>query len=176
MSAFLEFHLIQNFAPSNLNRDDTGSPKDAIFGGQRRARVSSQCFKRSIRMMARDHDLIPSMHLGVRTKRLKEILLERLVDRDPRDAEAKIEAALGAAGLKLKEDGKTEYLLFLGEGEIAEFASLVAEHWDALPIGGRQKRQEGRQVRVAIRTGQEGPGVARRWKSRRCRTVRPNAG
>ncbi|CUJ61047.1 type I-E CRISPR-associated protein Cas7/Cse4/CasC [Achromobacter xylosoxidans] len=139
MSAFLEFHLIQNFAPSNLNRDDTGSPKDAIFGGQRRARVSSQCFKRSIRMMARDHGLIPSMHLGVRTKRLKEILFERLVDRDPRDAEAKIEAALGAAGLKLKEDGKTEYLLFLGEGEIAEFASLVAEHWDALPIGGDKK-------------------------------------
>ena len=38
MSLFIEFHLIQNFAPSNLNRDDTGAPKDAIFGGYRRAR------------------------------------------------------------------------------------------------------------------------------------------
>ena len=30
MSLFVEFHLIQNFAPSNLNRDDTGAPKDAL--------------------------------------------------------------------------------------------------------------------------------------------------
>ena len=42
---FIELHIIQNFAPSNLNRSDTGSPKDCEFGGVRRARVSSQCFK-----------------------------------------------------------------------------------------------------------------------------------
>lgn len=45
----LELHLIQNFAPSNLNRSDTGSPKDCTFGGHRRARISSQSFKRTIR-------------------------------------------------------------------------------------------------------------------------------
>jgi CRISPR system Cascade subunit CasC len=39
MSLFVEYHLIQNFAPSNLNRDDTGAPKDAVFGGYRRART-----------------------------------------------------------------------------------------------------------------------------------------
>ena len=44
---FLDVHLLQSFPPSNLNRDDTGSPKDAVFGGVRRARVSSQCFKRA---------------------------------------------------------------------------------------------------------------------------------
>jgi hypothetical protein len=38
----IELHAIQNFAPSNLNRDDTGAPKDCLFGGYRRARVSSQ--------------------------------------------------------------------------------------------------------------------------------------
>ncbi len=31
----IELHLIQNHAPSNLNRDDTGSPKEAFFGGHR---------------------------------------------------------------------------------------------------------------------------------------------
>jgi len=46
---FIELHLIQNFAPSNLNRDDTNNPKDCIFGGTRRARISSQCLKRAIR-------------------------------------------------------------------------------------------------------------------------------
>ncbi|MDD5219468.1 MAG: type I-E CRISPR-associated protein Cas7/Cse4/CasC [Candidatus Bipolaricaulis sp.] len=45
----IEVHLIQNFAPSNLNRDDTGQPKSATFGGFRRARISSQCSKRSAR-------------------------------------------------------------------------------------------------------------------------------
>ena len=49
MKNIIELHLIQNFAPSNLNRDDTGSPKDAMFGGVRRARISSQCLKRAIR-------------------------------------------------------------------------------------------------------------------------------
>ncbi|MGH2353252.1 MAG: type I-E CRISPR-associated protein Cas7/Cse4/CasC, partial [Chloroflexota bacterium] len=29
----IELHLMQNFAPSNLNRDDTGQPKDCEFGG-----------------------------------------------------------------------------------------------------------------------------------------------
>ena len=45
----IEAHLIQNFAPSNLNRDDTGQPKSATFGGFRRARISSQCSKRNAR-------------------------------------------------------------------------------------------------------------------------------
>ena len=54
MGTFLELHIIQNFAPSNLNRDDTGAPKDALFGGVRRARVSSQCFKRSVRNVVKE--------------------------------------------------------------------------------------------------------------------------
>ena len=33
----IAIHLLQNHAPSNLNRDDNGDPKDAFFGGVRRA-------------------------------------------------------------------------------------------------------------------------------------------
>lgn len=142
MSLFVEFHLIQNFAPSNLNRDDTGAPKDALFGGHRRARVSSQCFKRAIRLAAQEHELVAPEYRGVRTKKLKALLLERLARRDPLEAENKIEVALAAAGLKLKDDGKTEYLLFLGEAEIAGFANLIEQHWDELagvPAGGEKK-------------------------------------
>jgi len=134
MSLFIEFHLIQNFAPSNLNRDDTGAPKDAIFGGQRRARVSSQCFKRAIRLAAREHELIAPEHRGIRTKKLKDLLLARLAGREPVEAAVKIEAALAAAGLKLKDDGKTEYLLFLGAAEVAGFADLVERYWDDLAV------------------------------------------
>lgn len=142
MSIFLEYHVIQNFVPSNLNRDDTGAPKDAIFGGQRRARVSSQCFKRAIRLAASEHELIPAENRGIRTKKLKDLLMDRLKERDQGQASEKIEMALSAAGLKLKDDGKTEYLLFLGENEIAAFAQLIEDHWDELLAGGDKKSKK----------------------------------
>ncbi|TBO27940.1 type I-E CRISPR-associated protein Cas7/Cse4/CasC [Aquabacterium lacunae] len=140
MSAFLEFHLIQNFAPSNLNRDDTGAPKDALFGGHRRARVSSQCFKRAVRDVARSQSLLPEEFMGVRTMKLKQLLQDKLPHRPAEETAGKIEAALAAAGLKLKDGGKTEYLLFLGEREISAFATLVDQHWDVL--GGAEKKSK----------------------------------
>ncbi len=132
MSLFVEFHLIQNFAPSNLNRDDTGAPKDAIFGGYRRARVSSQCFKRAIRLATSAQGLIDPNFQGVRTQKLFRLLTEHLAERGRSDAQGRIEIALNAAGLKLKEDHKTEYLLFLGNAEISAFADVIDRHWDDL--------------------------------------------
>lgn len=83
----IEIHLLQNFSPSNLNRDDTGSPKDAEFGGFRRARISSQCIKRAVRRYFQENDLIPAPRRAVRTKRLLEHARERL-KKDGRDAAA----------------------------------------------------------------------------------------
>jgi CRISPR system Cascade subunit CasC len=146
MSLFLEFHLIQNFAPSNLNRDDTGAPKDAFFGGYRRARVSSQCFKRAIRLSANEHGLIDPQFQGVRTQKLFKLLTERLAERGRGEAQGRIEVALNAAGLKLKEDNKTEYLLFLGDAEIAGFAELIDQYWNELastpPSGEKKGKKE----------------------------------
>ncbi len=132
MSLFIEFHLIQNFAPSNLNRDDTGAPKDALFGGHRRARVSSQCFKRAIRLKSAEMGLLPPDAQGVRTKKLKELLQQELGKLEREGADSRIEMALAAAGLKLKDDGKTEYLLFLGQGEITGLSQLIHKYWDEL--------------------------------------------
>lgn len=42
---FLDVHALQTVPPSNLNRDDTGAPKSAVYGGVPRARVSSQAFR-----------------------------------------------------------------------------------------------------------------------------------
>ena len=68
----IEVHLIQNFAPSNLNRDDTGQPKSATFGGCRRARISSQSGKRAARMWWKERGTVT---VGDRTKRLQQLLL-----------------------------------------------------------------------------------------------------
>jgi len=139
----IEFHLIQNFAPSNLNRDDTGAPKDAIFGGHRRARISSQCFKRAVRMAAHDAVQVPEEFRAVRTKKLVDAVAAAVARGTMEEKRPRIEAALASAGLKVKDDGKTEYLLFLGRREIDGFARLIDEHWDSLaPHEGEKKSKK----------------------------------
>ena len=81
MKTIVEIHALQNFAPSNLNRDDTGAPKDALFGGTRRARVSSQCLKRAVRhhfKNKRDEGFFDPAELAVRTKRVYEAIADLL--------------------------------------------------------------------------------------------------
>ena len=46
---YVDFHVLQTVPPSCVNRDDTGSPKTAVYGGATRARVSSQAWKHAIR-------------------------------------------------------------------------------------------------------------------------------
>lgn len=46
---FLDIHVLQTVPPSNINRDDTGSPKTAQYGGVTRTRVSSQSWKKAVR-------------------------------------------------------------------------------------------------------------------------------
>lgn len=50
---YIDIHVIQTVPPSNLNRDDAGSPKHSMFGNFHRARVSSQAWKRAARMAIR---------------------------------------------------------------------------------------------------------------------------
>ena len=50
----IEFHILQSFPVTCLNRDDVGSPKSAIVGGVERARVSSQCWKRFVGLAMHD--------------------------------------------------------------------------------------------------------------------------
>ncbi|MFH0800826.1 MAG: type I-E CRISPR-associated protein Cas7/Cse4/CasC [bacterium] len=75
----IEIHMLQNHAPSNLNRDDTGSPKDCIFGGVRRSRISSQCLKRSIRKsesFSSDENI--KDYLGLRTRQFPSEVMKVL--------------------------------------------------------------------------------------------------
>ncbi len=134
---FVEVHMLQNFAPSNLNRDDTGSPKECEFGGYRRARISSQAIKRAVRGEFRKQRLLPPEQLGVRTKLLSGALADRLAarGRDREVAQAVAERVIQSMGLDFDDKAKgqkTEYLLFLGEAEIDALAALANDHWDTL--------------------------------------------
>lgn len=136
MKTLIEIHLLQNFAPSNLNRDDTGAPKDALFGGTRRARVSSQCFKRATRQhfssMVESGAMLDG-DFGVRTSRMLELITSALVEmgRSSEEAQIKAKQALGSLDLKFN-DHKTQYLLFLGKQEVQEVAKIIHEKWDSI--------------------------------------------
>ncbi len=131
----IDLHVIQNIAPANLNRDDTGSPKDAIFGGYRRARVSSQAWKRAIRHAFETDGLLPKDQLAVRTKRVVNELVDKLAaeGRSPEQRVAVAVAMLGGIGLSADPNDAgeylTQYLLYIGNDEIAKLADVANEHW-----------------------------------------------
>lgn len=166
MSLFLEFHLIQNFAPSNLNRDDTGAPKDALFGGQRRARISSQCQKKAVRDYFRTSDLVGSEMLGVRTRHLDRVVLDELsaagVDESFKFNEIVKLAMKPKKGKTEKEEGdgggdKAEpllgYLLFISAVEIEALKSLIREHAAELAELAGKKKLKAADISDDIRSG-----------------------
>lgn len=68
----IEFHILQSFPVTCLNRDDVGAPKTAIVGGVQRARVSSQAWKRPVRMAMHDF----GAKLGMRTKHVASTIAD----------------------------------------------------------------------------------------------------
>lgn len=131
---FLEVHILQNFALSNLNRDDAGAPKSCEFGGTRRARISSQSMKRAVRTYFRTAEAVPASQLSFRTKRLQQALIERIHGRGigAEQAVALANAVIDQIGLKLAKGDKTEYLLLLGAQEIDRLAALALDHQETL--------------------------------------------
>jgi len=146
MKTLIEIHALQNFAPSNLNRDDTGAPKDAFFGGTRRARISSQCSKRMVREFFKEKN---DGLFANRTKRIIDDLKERLLPKltntkgfSDENLLKAIEAAINCIGVgdkkvkveKDKKNGqmKTDVLLFLSPAEIKALAIVIEESFDAL--------------------------------------------
>jgi CRISPR system Cascade subunit CasC len=130
---FIELHMIQNFAPSNLNRDDAGNPKECEFGGYRRARISSQCLKRAIRT----HSIFEATTQepnGKRTKLLAdwEQLSDPLLAADKPEEKVK-EVTLRFAKAYAKKieskSRKTNVLIYISPAEIAEAAKRLLERW-----------------------------------------------
>ena len=153
---FVELHMLQNFAPSNLNRDDTGMPKDCEFGGYRRARISSQCLKRAVRREFQTGDLLEPQFLSARTKRGVDEIAKKLEaqGKDFEEARAVVRSALGGIGVAVGDDYRTSVLLFLGDREIRRLTELCAEHWDQLaPAGVAPPAPEGRTRRDSRRAG-----------------------
>ena len=160
----IELHVLQNFVPANLNRDDTGSPKDCLFGGHNRARISSQCFKRAMRTEFRQAALLPADIMAKRTASAPEAIAKYLVPLGHSEADAQAAAVVALREMdidfkkkdkgKEEEPEKTSYLIFFAPQELDRVARIIHEQWstfhaiaataaeDADSGGGRKRKDD----------------------------------
>lgn len=113
----IEFHILQSFPVTCLNRDDVGAPKTAIVGGATRARVSSQCWKRQVRLAMQEF----GVKLGVRTKKAEELFTRACLQAGASEAQA------AACGKKMADLLSDDTLLFISGSEAAAFAEYARE-------------------------------------------------
>ncbi|MDR1404632.1 MAG: type I-E CRISPR-associated protein Cas7/Cse4/CasC [Candidatus Methanoplasma sp.] len=129
---YVDMHAIQTVPPSCVNRDDTGSPKTAVYGGVRRARVSSQSWKRAMRECFRDS--FDESELGTRTKKIVDMVAAEIVKKDSSvsmsDACTKAKDIIELAGVKTKEAKNSEVaearaLFFMAKKQAENLAILA---------------------------------------------------
>lgn len=127
MTTFLQLHFLTPYAPSNLNRDDLGRPKTALFGGSQRLRVSSQSLKRAWRTSAVFESELGE-HLGTRTKRFGDLVLPILQKGLDEKKAKKLASQLAAQFGAVKDEGlRTEQLAHVTPEEKRHLEKLAAK-------------------------------------------------
>lgn len=129
---FLDVHAIQTVPPANINRDDTGSPKTAQYGGVTRARVSSQSWKRAIRKYFNDNGKINN--IGIRSLQIVKYIAEKIIKIDESMlfdvAMEMAEKTLNAAKISTK-DQKVKALFFISDKQAEKLAEAsIAKNED----------------------------------------------
>lgn len=140
---YLDLHIVQTLPPSNVNRDESGSPKMARFGGVPRARVSSQAWKRAVRKQF--SEILEPEKQGIRSKRLVSAISDKIAETDPEKSPQSEELAiklLGLLGIKtesprrnktsasddeVNESAESSYLIFLSNQQIQSLAEYAIE-------------------------------------------------
>lgn len=126
---YMDVHAIQVLPPSNINRDDTGSPKTAQYGGVRRARVSSQAWKRAMRSYFQENS--PEDGVGVRTKDIVSYVARKIISQAPEidhdTAFKEAENALNNAGISTTKDHMAKALFFMGDRQAEMLAKAVVD-------------------------------------------------
>ena len=124
-----EIHMLKNYPPTNLNRDDTGAPKTCVFGGVTRGRISSQCLKRSWRTSDLFKAEVGEENLGVRTRKLPALVADKLLELGV--APALVDAVkpritgFGNKDGKETKDGTTAQVIFFAPQDIEAAALAV---------------------------------------------------
>lgn len=120
----IEIHMLKNYPPVNLNRDESGMPKSCFFGGVQRGRISSQCLKRSWRTS----EIFKQLgSYGIRTRCMPEMVAERLTEMGVsrefvEEAQKKLTGIANKEG-KASDKGITSQVVFYAKNEIEHIAS-----------------------------------------------------
>lgn len=141
MSIYVDIHVLQTVPPSCVNRDDMGSPKTAIYGGTRRARVSSQAYKYAMRKDFKK--IFSEEELGVRSREVAKQIAKEIVAIDStiseEEAIKKATKALNVVEIKTeavkkKDDTEendkieqTKVLLFISNKQAKALAKLICD-------------------------------------------------
>lgn len=126
---YLDLHVLQTVPPSCVNRDDTGSPKTATYGGVNRARVSSQAWKRAMRLKFKE--LFGENQIGFRTKNIKRLLIEKMREIDSSKDETELEkiADIALSEAKIKSSGdKKDVLFFISALQVNALAQIALQY------------------------------------------------
>lgn len=130
----MDLHIIQTVPPSCVNRDDTGSPKTAVYGGTMRARVSSQAWKHVMREMFKD--IFSAQQNGYRTRKSEKLVEEKIRQDHPEIESEKAEeiaskiwemAIKKEAGNKKKTETK-DVMFFISSAQVKALADLAWEY------------------------------------------------
>lgn len=123
---YVDFHVLQTVPPSCVNRDDTGSPKTAVYGGAVRARVSSQAWKHAMRVMFTE-EMSDAVETGYHTKKGTDLVAEQIKALAPdKDALKLAQKVIADAGIKSDDKG-TKALFFMSTAQAKALAELAVE-------------------------------------------------
>ncbi len=156
---YVDVHVIQTVPPSCVNRDDTGSPKTAYYGGVRRARVSSQSWKKAMRDYFRER--FDEKELAFRTKKIVNLIVERMKELEPdiseEVAEKKAIEVIEKAGVKIgkkKKDDETNNetgaLFFMSYQQSVNLAKLALSDDNPTKRAVQEVMNEGHGIEVAL--------------------------
>ncbi|MDU0289567.1 type I-E CRISPR-associated protein Cas7/Cse4/CasC [Saccharothrix longispora] len=139
----IDIHVLHSVPYSNMNRDGLGSPKETIYGGKVRTRISSQSWKRAVREEV-------EKQLGESTVRTRaiatgvaEVLVGRGWEADSArkagravlfSADATAKRAEGSSGGVAPDNGTdlSKVLFWVPTTALAELADLCEQHRDAI--------------------------------------------
>jgi len=163
----IEFHILQSFPVSCLNRDDAGTPKSAIIGGTERARVSSQCWKRAIRLELPKYGI----ETGKRTCYTARMIARACKDLGATDEQAETCAEvfikeISSLDKNVKSKVKSSALLFITNTEahkIADFFSKKSFTPTVTPKSakgkGKEKKEKNSKDKESIKNILEEKGI-----------------
>lgn len=125
MSRHLTISIVTSVPYSNLNRDDSGTPKRAFIGGGLRALHSSQAIKRGIRAAYENASLDRSVRSGAIVDVVVARALEMQPDADEKTLLKEAKKLIGALTKASESEGGSERSSWLSEEEIVTAAHTV---------------------------------------------------